>query len=198
VKYVIGLGNPGRQYSRTRHNIGWRVLDELAASGGIEQARERWGGLVARRDELTLFKPLTFMNESGRAVAGLVEGTGAGLQDLLVLLDDLNLSFGVVRLRARGSAGGHKGLQSIIDGLGTEEFPRLRLGIGGGRADLSAREFVLSEFDAEELPLAEQMVRWSARAVRAWAREGVERAMSRYNADVRDVESDGEGRKSWN
>ena len=184
MKFVVGLGNPGERYVHTRHNIGWWVLDELAAALGIAQERERWEGLLVGTDRLTLFKPLTHMNESGRAVAALANETGAALPDLLVVLDDLNLSLGTLRLRPRGSAGGHRGLQSVIDCLGTEEFSRLRLGIGPGAPVENGRDFVLSPFEQEELLITDRLVERAVLAVRCWVEEGVEAAMSRYNGQV--------------
>ena len=194
MKFVIGLGNPGREYSDTRHNVGWWVLDQLAQDMHINAEREKWRGLAARKGEVTLFKPLTFMNDSGSAVAAVADETGAPLQDILVVLDDLNLKLGTIRTRASGSAGGHRGLQSVIDRLGTDEFPRLRLGIGpfaGG----DSRAFVLSPFDESELPIVDRMVARSLEAVWCWLREGVSAAMSRYNGAVPagDAEPDQDG-----
>ena len=182
MRFVVGLGNPGEWYARTRHNVGWAVLEELAAAWPASPEQERWDGLLVRQGSLTLFKPLTYMNESGRAVAALVRETGLPLAELLVVLDDLNLPLGVLRLRAAGSAGGHRGLQSVIEHLGTEEFPRLRLGVGPARADMTGKEFVLSPFEEPELPLVRRMVERAALAVQCWASEGVDIAMSRYNS----------------
>jgi len=181
VKFVIGLGNPGSRYVHTRHNLGWRVLDALAAELPTEEQREMCEGLAARAGCVTLFKPLTYMNESGRAVARLASDRGVGPQDMLVVLDDLNLPLGSVRLRAGGSAGGHRGLQSVIDALGTEQVPRLRLGIGPLREGMSARQFVLSPFEETELESCNRMVERAVAAVLCWLAEGVEAAMSRYN-----------------
>ncbi len=194
MKFVVGLGNPGREYTDTRHNVGWWVLDELADDMHLKAEREKWRGLAARKGEVTLFKPMTFMNDSGRAVAAMAEETGAPLHDILVVLDDLNLKLGTIRTRAGGSAGGHRGLQSVIDRLGTDEFPRLRLGIGPF-AGVDSRPFVLSPFSDSELPIVERMVARSLEAVWCWLREGVSAAMSRYNGAVPagDAEQDEDG-----
>ena len=184
MKFVVGLGNPGEWYAQTRHNVGWQVLGELDRMWRLGGWHERWGGLAASKGEATLFRPLTHMNESGRAVAALVGETGTALTDLLVVLDDMNLSLGALRMRPRGSAGGHRGLQSVIEWLGTDELPRLRLGIGPGRPEMTGKDFVLSPFDEQELPLVTQMVERATLAVQSWASEGVEAAMNRYNAPV--------------
>jgi len=184
MRFVVGLGNPGRRYVRTRHNLGWRVVDAVASALDIQGERECWHGLAAWTDEVTLFKPLTHMNQSGRAVAKLVRETAVCLDDLLVVLDDLNLPLGTVRMRARGSAGGHRGLQSVIDWLQTDVFPRLRLGIGPATGVCSGREFVLSPFEEAELPVVDRMLGRAALAVQCWLKEGVQAAMSRYNGAV--------------
>ncbi len=184
MKLVVGLGNPGERYLNTRHNLGWWVLDELACALRIEGEYERWGGLVAEKDEVTLFKPLTYMNESGRAVAKLASESGVSGRDILVVLDDLHLPLGTLRVRAEGTSAGHRGLQSVIDWLGSDGFPRMRLGIGRGALEVSARDFVLSPFEEEELPIAGRMVERGVLAAQCWAREGVETAMSRYNGKV--------------
>lgn len=194
MKFVVGLGNPGREYTDTRHNMGWWVLDGLAEDMHLKAEREKWRGLAASKGEVTLFKPMTFMNDSGRAVEAMAQDTGAPLRDILVVLDDLNLKLGTIRTRAGGSAGGHRGLQSVIDRLGTDEFPRLRLGIGPF-AGTDSRPFVLSPFSQSELPIVERMVARSLEAVWCWLREGVSAAMSRYNGAVPagDAEQDEDG-----
>ena len=193
VKLVVGLGNPGEWYAQTRHNLGWRVIDELARGWSFECEEVRCGGLLLvegvasqdgpRRigDSVELFKPLTYMNESGRAVADLTDESGVAFEDVLVVLDDLNLPLGTLRMRAGGSAGGHRGLESVMLHMGTDQFPRLRLGIGPAPAARTGRDFVLSPFDQEDLPLVERMIGQAARAAECWVKEGLEAAMSRYN-----------------
>jgi PTH1 family peptidyl-tRNA hydrolase len=185
VKIVVGLGNPGPQYSKTRHNIGWMVLDRLADRAG-------WTGRGRTRDaaavvtgrynglDLVLVKPLTFMNESGLAVRKVLARERAPLQEMLVVADDFALPFGKLRLREGGSAGGHNGLRSIIGELETEKFSRLRVGIGDpGQA---AIDHVLSEFGPGERRRLSELLDAAADAVESWARDGTNKAANHYNA----------------
>jgi len=185
VKLVVGLGNPGKQYEQTRHNVGWMVLDRLAERAG-------WTGRSRARDaaatvygryrglDLMLVKPTTFMNLSGVAVRKVLARQRAPLDDLLVVVDDFALPLGRVRLREKGSAGGHNGLRSIIGELGSQDFARLRVGIGEpGR---SATDHVLSRFRPDEKQLVEQVVDAAADAVEDWARDGAARASNRWNS----------------
>ena len=181
MKLVVGLGNPGEQYAPTRHNLGWWVVEDLAETLQVRNESHRCGGTLATKGEFGLFKPLTYMNESGSAVAALMGETGVALGDFLVVVDDLNLGLGSLRLRTGGSAGGHRGLDSIIRSLATDEFPRLRLGIGPCPAGVSARDFVLSPFNGDELPAVDKMVQRAVEAVQCWINEGAQAAMSRYN-----------------
>ena len=184
MKIVVGLGNPGRQYLETRHNVGWRVVDRLADRAGWGGGRERDAARVAwgryRGLDLELVKPLTFMNESGLAVRKVLARERAPLEDLLVVCDDFALPFGRLRLREAGSAGGHNGLRSIIGELGSQHFARLRVGIGEPRA--GAVDHVLARFSAAEQADLEGLVDAAADAVEDWAREGVNRAATRWNA----------------
>lgn len=182
---IVGLGNPGREYADTRHNIGFLCVDEIARAHGLSFSRQQAGALVAdgliggRR--VTLAKPQGFMNRSGQSVAGLARFYQIPLERVMVIFDDLDLPLGTIRLRKEGGAGGHKGMRDIIQRLGSEGFPRLRFGIGRppGRTDPAA--YVLRPFDAEELPVVEE-ARWRAvRAIETWLAEGIEIAMSRYN-----------------
>jgi len=184
VKYVVGLGNPGKQYARTRHNLGWMVLDLLAERLGIRDWRRRWSGLVAAAGEWTLLLPTTYMNESGRSVAALIADTGTGLDDVLIVLDDLNLPLGSLRMRRGGSSGGHHGLESIASWLGTEGFPRLRVGIGPCPPHAEPREFVLSPFAPAEDALMAKTVQRAADSLLCWHLEGAQAAMDRYNGPV--------------
>jgi PTH1 family peptidyl-tRNA hydrolase len=185
VKIVVGLGNPGAQYEKTRHNIGWMVLDRLADRAG-------WSGRGRNRDaaavvggryrglDLVLAKPLTYMNESGLAVRKIMARERVPLADVLVVADDFALPFGKIRFRARGSAGGHNGLRSIIEELGTEEFSRLRIGIGEPGRD--AVDHVLSQFSRGEKARLSELLDIAADAVEAWAREGTNKAANHFNA----------------
>jgi PTH1 family peptidyl-tRNA hydrolase len=185
VKLVVGLGNPGRRYQGTRHNVGYWVLAEVAKRCGTSPPRDRFHGEVVEADlagqSALLLSPTTFMNLSGTSVAEAVRFYKLSCQELLVLCDDLNLPVGKLRLRAGGSSGGQKGLDDIIARLGTEEFPRLRVGIGSAPAGREWADYVLSKFAPAELPLMEQAVALAAEATVAWARDGLETCMNRYN-----------------
>jgi PTH1 family peptidyl-tRNA hydrolase len=184
VKLVVGLGNPGSQYARTRHNIGWLAIDRLADRAG-------WAGRGRQRDassvvmgrykglDLTLVKPLTFMNDSGLAVRKVLAREHAPLTDLLVVVDDFALPFGKLRLREGGGPGGHNGLRSVIDELGNEKFSRLRIGIGdpNGRAV----DHVLSTFGPDETQRLDELLDATADAIEAWARDGTSKAANRFN-----------------
>jgi PTH1 family peptidyl-tRNA hydrolase len=185
VRIVVGLGNPGSRYAKTRHNVGWMVLERLAdragwSGGGKERdaARVVWGRYEGL--DLELVKPLTFMNESGVAVRKVLARRHAPLEDLLVVADDFALPFGRLRLREAGSAGGHNGLRSIIGELDSQKFARLRVGIG--EPSRAAVDHVLSTFRAEERGDLELVIDAAADAVVAWAREGASRAANRWNA----------------
>jgi PTH1 family peptidyl-tRNA hydrolase len=185
VKIVVGLGNPGKQYEGTRHNVGWMVLDRLADRAG-------WSGRVKARDaaavmrgrhgdhELLLVKPTTYMNLSGLAVRKVLARERAPLEDLLVVVDDFALPLGRLRLREEGSAGGHNGLRSILGEMGTQRFARLRVGIGEpGR---SAVDHVLSRFAPAEAADLDRVLSAAADAVEDWMRDGPARAANRWNA----------------
>jgi peptidyl-tRNA hydrolase, PTH1 family len=185
VKIVVGLGNPGRQYEQTRHNVGWMVLDRLAERAGWEgrvKARDAAAVVRGRYDglDLVLAKPTTYMNLSGVAVRKLLARERAPLSEMLVVVDDFALPLGRIRLREQGSAGSHNGLRSIIGELGNQKFARLRVGIGEpGR---NARDHVLSRFRDDERELLEQVLEAAADAVEDWAREGPARAANRWNS----------------
>ncbi len=184
MKIIVGLGNPGRQYAATRHNVGWMVVDHLADRAGWGSGRERdasrvvWGHY--RDLDLALVKPLTFMNESGLAVRKVLAREHAPLDDLLVVCDDFALPFGRLRLRAAGSAGGHNGLRSIIGELGGQAFARLRVGIG--EPDGGAIDHVLSRFETLEQAQLPTVIDAAADAAEAWARDGAAPAASAWNA----------------
>jgi len=185
VKIVVGLGNPGDRYARTRHNVGWMVLDRLADRAGWDgKGRERDASRIVqgrfRSLDLTLVKPLTFMNESGLAVRKVLAREHAPLVDLLVIADDFALPFGKLRFREGGGPGGHNGLGSIIDELGTEKFSRLRVGIG--EPDRNAIDHVLSVFKPDERPRLDELLDKSAEAVEAWARDGTNKAANQFNS----------------
>jgi peptidyl-tRNA hydrolase, PTH1 family len=191
MRIVVGLGNPGERYRRTRHNAGFMVVDALAAAGRVGAWQEEQGASVAEAEvagePVRLVKPLTFMNRSGLPVAGLLAAYEAEPRDLVVILDDVALDLGVLRVRERGTHGGHNGLRSIIDTLGTDDFPRVRLGIRKGDLPDDLAEYVLSSFPAEDVLVVQEMVGHAADAVECILREGAVAAMSRFNGPSKSV-----------
>lgn len=185
VKIIAGLGNPGARYRRTRHNLGFEVLDGLAARLGAAFTREKHQGLLAEavyeRERLLLVKPQTFMNRSGNCLAAVARNKMDAPDQLLVVVDDVNLPLGRVRMRAGGSAGGHNGLKSIIERLGSRDFHRLRLGVGDERDTEDLAGHVLSKFRPDERPAVDDMCTRAVEAVLVWVAEGVERGMNTVN-----------------
>ena len=184
MKIVVGLGNPGDQYAKTRHNIGWMVLDRLADRAGWA-GRGRTGDASAITNgryhglDLMIVKPLTFMNDSGRAVRKVLAREHAPLSELLVVADDFALPFGKLRLREGGGPGGHNGLGSIIDELSTEKISRLRVGIGP--PDRGFVDHVLAPFAPDERERLDALLDAAADAVEEWARHGTSKAANRFN-----------------
>ena len=181
---VVGLGNPGREYERTRHNVGWLVLDELARRLGASWRGKFSGKLAEARldgDRLALLKPETFMNDSGRSVAAAARFFKVEPESLLIVHDDVDLEPGRLQARAGGGLAGHNGLRSLAQSLGSQDFLRLRIGVGRpGRGDhRSVADYVLSGFDPEED--ADALVTRSADAVETLARDGLETAQQRFN-----------------
>jgi PTH1 family peptidyl-tRNA hydrolase len=186
MKIVVGLGNPGPKYDQTRHNVGFRVIDELSERLGAGKPRLRFDARLAEGhlgdEKVLLAAPQVYMNESGRSVRQLVDFFGLQLDDLLVVGDDFNLELARLRMRAGGSAGGQKGLADIIRKLATEEFPRLRIGIGRPPEHMDSSDFVLSKFKrGEQQPIDDAVVR-AAEGVELWIRSGIGPAMNRINA----------------
>jgi PTH1 family peptidyl-tRNA hydrolase len=183
---IVGLGNPGEAYARTRHNVGFRCLGLLARRHGLalrrKKARARVAvGAIGGRS-VVLARPYTYMNRSGGAVAGLRRWLGLPPERVLVLYDDLDLPLGAVRLRGRGGTAGHKGMRSIAQALGTEEFPRLRLGIGRpADASVDPIDYVLEDFSRAEEAVLAPALEHAADAVECLLEEGLEAAMNRYN-----------------
>jgi len=182
MKLVVGLGNPGSRYRATRHNVGFQVVETVAREEGWPLRPTPWwrwaeGRLAA--EEVVLAQPLTFMNDSGRAVRALTETLQVAEEGILVVCDDLNIGLGEMRVRRGGSSGGHKGLASVARELAGEGFARLRIGIGPSQGEVV--EFVLSEFSAEEQTALDTAVVRGAEAVRCWVIAGIEEAMNRFN-----------------
>jgi len=184
MKLVVGLGNPGRKYERTRHNVGFRVVDELARRWRIDFGRRRLAGYVGagklREQRVLLVKPTTYMNRSGRSVREAVTFYKVALEDLLVVVDDMALGLGRLRLRPKGSAGGHNGLADIIQQLGGDGFGRLRIGIDQVAGERMVGH-VLSPFTSAEEEIVGSAICRAADAVECWVIEDVEEAMNRYN-----------------
>ncbi len=189
MRIVVGLGNPGREYASTRHNVGFMVVDELARRAGGVAFRKRFkselGEAFLGGGKLVLVKPQTYMNLSGHAVREVLAWYHAPVDSLLLVLDELDLPFGTLRMRARGSAGGHNGLASIVEQIGHDAVPRLRIGIGRGRSSASAR--VLSRFSQDEERVLPDVVAEAADAVVLWAEQGIVAAMNRANAPKTDA-----------
>ena len=186
---IVGLGNPGLQYARTRHNAGWFVIDELARRHDISLVKKnadyKLGLGMLGEQRIGLVKPQTYMNDSGRAVASLKRFYRLEVEQILVLTDDLNLPLGKLRLRGNGSDGGHNGLKSIAQSLGSRDYARLRIGVGEPpreeRERLGTANFVLHPFSADEWPVVEANTTRAADAVQAWSEDGLTTAMSRFN-----------------
>src|ERR1043165_8144199 len=182
---IVGLGNPGAEYEWTRHNLGFMLIDKLAAEAGATvkrgECRALVGNAVIENQRVLLAKPQTFMNLSGEAAGCLNQKYDDGASSLIVICDDLALPFGAIRLRERGSAGGHNGLKSIIASLGTDEFARLRIGIQPEHPIGDSKKFVLSEFSREEKRALDEILERSARAVRSVMSDGIAKAMSLFN-----------------
>lgn len=182
---VVGLGNPGRKYEKTRHNLGFRVVDYLARKWDVSFFRSHalFENCVIKRDAspVILVKPMTFMNRSGEAVREITEQYAVDREHLLILADDFALSAGRLRLRPRGSDGGHNGLASIIHSLDSSEFARLRMGIGLDPA-ADVVDYVLSPFHKEEKVLIEEMIERASEAVLDWMDHGIQHAMNKYNS----------------
>ena len=185
MRLVVGLGNPGDRYRRTRHNAGFMVADALAARAGVTRWREEADAWTAEArlgaEDVLLVKPATFMNRSGVAVERLLASRGAGTADLVVVVDDVALDLGTLRVRERGSHGGHNGLRSLIETLGSDEFARIRVGIRKGEPPDDLAEYVLSEFPEEDVLVVQEMVGLAGDAVQCLLLYGAGETMNRFN-----------------
>jgi PTH1 family peptidyl-tRNA hydrolase len=183
MKVIVGLGNPGRKYSGTRHNIGFRALEEVARRHNVEKEESRFDSIIGHiridGEKVLLVKPLTYMNLSGKAVQPLMRWFKLDLAELIVVYDDMDLAPGTVRLRAQGGSGGHKGMTSIIACLGSKDFARIRIGIG--RPENEAVDWVLGKFSTDEQELMNQALDRTGDVLECWVRQGIDRAMNEYN-----------------
>ncbi len=183
MKVIVGLGNPGPRYKDTRHNVGFQTLEELARRHPVQRQESRFDAIIAhlqvKQEKVFLLKPLTYMNLSGKAVRALIAYYKIDLKDIIVIYDDMDLPVGNVRVRSAGGTGGHRGMSSLVESLGTREFARIRIGIG--RPPHEAIDWVLGRFSPEERPLINNAVARAADAVEAWMVHGIEKAMNEYN-----------------
>jgi len=186
MKLVVGLGNPGKRYDGTRHNIGFVVIDALAEAPGVGKWQDRFDAELAEwfadGEKVLLLKPQTFMNLSGRAVRQAVDFYQLDHADLLVVCDDMSLPLGKLRFRARGTHGGHNGLRDIQNHLGTTEYSRLRIGVDAPGGEGEAVDHVLGKFRPSERSAMNDAVQRSVQGVSLWVREGIDPCMNQYNA----------------
>ena len=184
MKVVVGLGNPGSRYVVTRHNVGFAVIDSLAASPSCGRFQTRFKAQVAELvedgEKILLVRPETFMNLCGQSVRQVMDFYQVALTDLMVVADDINLPLGKLRVRARGTHGGHNGLRDIQNHLGTTGYPRLRLGVGAPEGK-DAADYVLDRFRSAERAVIDEAVRKAAQAVALWAHQGIEKCMNEFN-----------------
>ncbi len=186
MKLIVGLGNPGDEYRDTRHNVGFMVVNTMAKRHELKWRRQAHTSFakVFGAHQFLIAKPDTFMNHSGFAVASFAEYQKIEPQDLFVVVDDVDLPLGRIRAKARGSAGTHNGLKSVVQQLGTDAFPRLRLGIGRGDARRDLADYVLARFEPSEWTVLENVVARAADAAELFAVEGIEQVMNVYNPEA--------------
>lgn len=185
MKLVVGLGNPGKKYEGTRHNLGFRIIDRIARANQVAIKKKRCDALVGEwlndGERVLLAKPQGFMNRSGESVQALLAHFRSTTEDLIVIYDDLDLAFGRIRIRPTGGAGGHRGVFSIMESLGEAGFYRVRVGIGRPPIGVDPLDFVLEDFTLPELDQLDEVVSRAAQAVTSLLREGAQRAMEQYN-----------------
>lgn len=188
MKLIVGLGNPGEKYAHTRHNAGFDVVDCLGGMLGVTLASKRFNSVYADaridNEKVILMKPMTYMNLSGEAVRPMMDWYGVSLEDLLVIYDDLDLPVGQIRLRLKGSSGGHNGIKSLEQHLNSLAFKRIRVGIGRPHEGKTVIQHVLSHFSAEERPLVERAIETAAKAALDWLTLPFEQVMNTYNRSV--------------
>ncbi|NLY30453.1 MAG: aminoacyl-tRNA hydrolase [Firmicutes bacterium] len=192
MKAIVGLGNPGDRYAGSRHNLGFMVVDRLAARWKVMEWHRCHKAQVTKvslpEGQIILVKPQTYMNNSGTAVRGILESCRIPSDDLLVIYDDLDLEVGQLRLRRKGGAGGHKGVSSIISCLGADDFHRLRVGIGKPPAGVEVVDYVLGDFTDEQWEIIEKVIASACEAAFVWIKDGIDEAMAHFNGlDFTDV-----------
>ncbi|MDQ3169659.1 MAG: aminoacyl-tRNA hydrolase [Acidobacteriota bacterium] len=193
MKLIAGLGNPGAQYRGTRHNVGFEVVDLLASRHGAAFGAAKVDGLIAKirlaggAEDALLLKPLTYMNLSGEAVQGLAHYFKIDAPDILIVADDVNLPLGRLRVRKTGTEGGHNGLRSVAQMLGTIDYPRLRVGVGMGDGRRELADHVLSRFEHDEIPGIEAAIARAADAAEAFVTTSIDAVMNAYNREQPDT-----------
>lgn len=185
MKLIVGLGNPGKRYDATRHNVGFKTIDYLAQELGMSVSKEKNKALIGEGklggERIVLIKPQTYMNLSGEAVAPLAAWYKVEPKDLIIIYDDLALEVGKIRIRAKGSHGGHNGVRSLISLLKTEEIPRIKIGIGQNPPEWATADYVLGNFSTQEQKIIEEAIKRAVEAVRVILGQGLEKAMSQFN-----------------
>ncbi|MGE5702350.1 MAG: aminoacyl-tRNA hydrolase [Clostridia bacterium] len=186
MKVIIGLGNPGKKYEETRHNVGFMAIDKISESWGIPVQQEKFRALVGEgrvgMEKVLLVKPLTYMNLSGESAAEILKFYKLVPDDIFVIYDDLDLPVGQLRLRKQGSAGGHNGIKSLIAHLGTQEFKRAKIGISRPLPGRSVSDYVLSEFSKSERPLIDEAIETTVKASTMWISETFDKVMNHINS----------------
>lgn len=189
MKLIVGLGNPGMQYAATRHNIGFEVIDSIAETYNIQIVKNKYKALIGEGtiagEKVILMKPQTYMNLSGEAVKACMDFHKISPKDLIVAYDDISLELGQLRLRASGSAGGHNGIKNIIAQIGTQEFPRVKFGVGEKPAGWDLANYVLGRFSEEEMKVIGPRIGDAVKAIETIVDSGIEKAMNNYNNKVR-------------
>lgn len=185
MKLIVGLGNPGRQYENTRHNVGFKVIDQLSEDLSIPLDRQKYNGIYGighiSGEKVILLKPLTYMNLSGECIRPLMDFYDMNVEDLVVIYDDLDLPVGKIRLRAKGSAGGHNGIKSMIQHLGTQEFNRIRVGIDRPTNGMKISDYVLGQFTEADLQGINEAISYSSKACESWIQQPFVQVMNEYN-----------------
>ncbi|MEW6621134.1 MAG: aminoacyl-tRNA hydrolase [bacterium] len=181
MRLIVGLGNPGLDYAQTRHNVGFKVINSLAKLNKIELKGRKYKSRMGQNNEVILAKPMTYVNLSGEAVELLVRHFQINLADLVVIYDDINLPVGKIRIRKEGSAGGHNGMKSIIEKLGSQQFPRIRVGIGSPPPEIEFRHYVLSNWTPQEKEIIEEATKRVVQAIICIIEEGIDIAMNKFN-----------------
>ncbi len=189
MKLVVGLGNPGSEYKKTKHNVGFRAVELLAEDLNIEINRLKFRGLIGEGnfngEKILLLKPLTYMNLSGQSVSEVMKFYKLEKSDIIILYDDIDIKMGSIRIREKGSAGGHNGIKSIISCIGTDEFMRIKIGIGGDYKYFDLADYVLAPFSKSEEPIIEDGIKMAEESVKIILKDGISKAMNQMNKKMK-------------